>query len=170
MARRLPAIAVITATAVVAFGVAVWMTGRPSPAAAQASLTGVPPCSAASLQGTYGLLFQGFVAGAPFHGMGVVQFDGAGKASGHFDEMFNGVLDPSTFAGDYAVEPDCTGFVQMTAHQHEKLPAHLHRAGIVVVDGGREGLLLLVDTQPPGEPPPGAPEPSFTVSGTFKRM
>jgi hypothetical protein len=40
----------------------------------------------------------------------------------------------------------------------------------VVVQGGKEGFLLLLDTQFPGERPPGAPEPSFTISGTFKRL
>ena len=169
MARRFLATTTVLAAVVFLAGVTGVPDG-PAPAAGQASSPVEPACSTASLDGPYGVLIQGFAAGAPFHGIGLARFDGKGKASGRFDETVNGVLDPSTFSGEYAVNADCSGFIQFTEHHHERLPDHLHRVGIVLVDGGREGFFLLLDSQTPGETPPGSPEPSFTISGTFKHL
>jgi hypothetical protein len=99
MRRRLLATTTTIATIVVLGGVGGWTLAGPRPAAGQQPPTAEPACTPATLQGHYGVLFQGFAAGAPFHGTGVIDFDGAGRMSARFDEMVNGALDPSTSAG-----------------------------------------------------------------------
>jgi hypothetical protein len=109
-----------------------------------------PTCSAASLQGAYGLTGQGYLGRVPLAFVGVAVFDGKGHFRGHHDENIGGNIGTATDAGPYQVEGDCHGTIDFDDHHHSNLPDHTHRAKIVVADGGREVMLLGTDTTPKG--------------------
>jgi hypothetical protein len=103
-------------------------------------------CSAATLNGRYGLTFRGlFTRGAvpaainnftPVAGGGLVTFDGNGNLSVAETVSVGGLVNPVNVPGTYTVNSDCTGTF---TNSH----AHLN---LVIVRNGRE--ILAVNTDP----------------------
>ena len=102
-------------------------------------------CSAATLNGRYGLTFSGFsTTGAlpapvstsiPVAGGGLVTFDGNGNLSASETVNFGGLILPVNVTGTYTVNPDCTGSFTTSR-------AHLN---LVIVRNGREILAVNTD-------------------------
>lgn len=115
-------------------------------------------CSAASLNGTYGILSTGFFQGTPptnivptapaasnpFAQVGTISFNGVGGAVGHFTFSFNGMISgtppgtPDTEFASYTVNPDCTGTVTVTG-------TGAGSANIVIVAQGKEVFVMLTN-------------------------
>jgi len=103
-------------------------------------------CSAATLNGRYGLTFSGYSttgavpaltsASIPVVGGGLVTFDGNGNLSASETVNLGGLIEPVNVSGTYAVNSDCTGTFT-TSHAHLNL---------VVIHNGRE--ILAVNTDP----------------------
>jgi hypothetical protein len=127
-------------------------------------------CSAASLQGPYGTFGTGTVARTPLAFVGVLNFDGNGQFSGYHDENHGGAIGSATESGPYKLDPDCHGTIDFANHMHSNVPAHSHRLKMVVVDGGKEVMLLGVDTEPAGTGYKEAiPKPEVIFSASLKR-
>jgi opacity protein-like surface antigen len=126
--------------------------GAIAPAAASAQPNRKwPPCSTATLAGSYGYYANGSVIPnsvgvppGPFVSIGFARFDGGG-AFVWTSNMMPGV----EMQGSYTVNPDCTA----TAVYHFPDPMPSAVADIVIVDEGRE---FFVTTRPE--------EQSFTVA------
>lgn len=75
----------------------------------------VLPCSLATLQGTYGVLANGFlqfgatVATQPLAQIGNITADGAGNVVGQFTFSANGNIVSQSIVATYTVASDCTG-------------------------------------------------------------
>jgi hypothetical protein len=103
-------------------------------------------CSAATLNGRYGLTFSGYSttgavpaltsASIPVAGGGLVTFDGKGNLSASETVNLGGLIEPVDVTGTYTVNSDCTGSFT-TSHAHLNL---------VIVRNGRE--ILAVNTDP----------------------
>lgn len=122
-------------------------------AAGLCSLSGVARadddvCSAASLNGSYGIQSTGSIAAlgpvGPVAEAGIIKFDGAGGASQTTTVSLGGTIIPdrTSLSGSYVVGPDCTGDLTLvlpvpggttTSRQH-----------FVIVDHSKE--LFLVNT------------------------
>jgi hypothetical protein len=105
-------------------------------------------CSAATLNGRYGLTFHGFSTNSavlpapisafiPVAGGGVVTFDGNGNLSISETVSLGGQILPLTLSGSYTVNTDCTGSITTANGVHLKT---------VIVRNGRE--ILAVNTDP----------------------
>jgi len=103
-------------------------------------------CSAATLNGRYGLTFSGYSttgavpaltsASIPVAGGGLVTFDGNGNLSASETVNLGGLILPVNVPGTYTVNSDCTGSFTTSR-------AHLN---LVIVRNGRE--ILAVNTDP----------------------
>ena len=95
-------------------------------------------CSAATLNGRYGLTFRGFTTNAavpapitafvPIIGGGLVTFDGNGNLSASETVSLGGLILPVNVPGTYTVNSDCTGSLTTSR-------AHLN---LVIVRNGGE--------------------------------
>ena len=102
-------------------------------------------CSAATLNGTYGLTFSGFTTNGavpapitafiPIIGGGLVTFDGSGNLSASETVSLGGLILPVNVPGTYTVNSDCTGSLTTSR-------AHLN---LVIVRNGREILAVNTD-------------------------
>jgi len=102
-------------------------------------------CSAATLNGRYGLTFSGFsttgavpapiTAFIPVAGEGLVTFDGNGNLAASETVSLGGLILPVNLPGTYTVNSDCTGSLT-TANAHLNL---------VIVCNGREILAVNTD-------------------------
>jgi hypothetical protein len=76
-------------------------------------------CSAATLAGSSGFTFSGFVKdhgrNVPFAGTGISTSDGAGNISATITASENGDIETFPYTGTYVVNPDCTGSVMSTS-------------------------------------------------------
>jgi hypothetical protein len=93
-------------------------------------------CGEASLTGTYGFAFSGFVVqqnvSQPFYGSGIATFHN-GNVSASFAASVNGAPSPdNTYTGTYTVNHDCTVSVTSTSQGDNFVG--------VIVDGGAEVL------------------------------
>ena len=102
-------------------------------------------CSVATLNGNYGVSWQGFdilragTRSVPWAGVGVETFDGAGNVTTSFTQALNGKITAGlTGAGTYTVNPDCTGSVSFTSGA-----AAAETANFVIIGGGTEALAVL---------------------------
>src|SRR5581483_306805 len=135
---------------VLAAGIALLALPLGTQVASGASGDDGPTCSAASLQGAYGITGQGYLGRVPLAFVGAEVFDGNGHFRGQHDENIGGNIGTATDAGPYQIGKDCHGTIDFDDHHHSNLPEQTHRATVVVVDGGREILLLGTDTTPKG--------------------
>jgi hypothetical protein len=126
-----------------------------------------PSCTAATLNGPYAGHGQGFIARAPFVMLASAGFDGHGRVTGTTIEVMDGVDDSSTFAADYALNPDCTGSVHFTDHHHKVFFDNLHDLAVAVVDGGRRVEFVLAGTRAAAGLSGG---PEIVVSGALERI
>ena len=101
-------------------------------------------CSVATLNGNYGVSWQGFdilragTRSVPWAGVGVETFDGAGNVSISFTSGVNGKIAAGLAgAGTYSVNPDCTGSESFTSGA-----AAAETANFVIVGGGTEALAV----------------------------
>ena len=115
-------------------------TGRHSDATAGMAAAQPSDCSAATLNGSFGVRFEGATrAFGRFASVSLWTFEGQGTvlAAEHFtSEVQNG---SRTIRGTYRVEPDCTWvltFPSELAREHEA------EGLCVVVDGGKEFYCL----------------------------
>ena len=102
-------------------------------------------CSAATLNGRYGLTFSGFTTNGavpapitafiPIIGGGLVNFDGNGNLSASETVSLGGLILPVNVPGTYTVNSDCTGSFTTSR-------AHLN---LVIVRNGREILAVNTD-------------------------
>jgi hypothetical protein len=91
------------------------------------------PCSAATLQGSFGYTVTGFAPGlAPFAAVGRIVFDGSGLVTTTRTLSNNGVIIRGDIAsGTYTVGDNCTGTLTISATGLGQL-----NLDIVVDDGG----------------------------------
>ena len=98
-------------------------------------------CTAATLAGSSGFTFSGFVKdhgrNVPFAGTGLSTSDGAGNLSATITAAENGDVETFPYTGTYVVNPDCTGSVTSTSGGAN--------FSFVIVDGGKEVLGVATD-------------------------
>ncbi len=108
-------------------------------AAQAAPVTDAPPCSLATLNGTYGVWEQGTIAPAPpelpipIVMAALATYDGAGNLSGTFQASLGGLPVPGTFSGTYTVASDCTYTETFVADPPGGAP--LHVSGVITGQG-----------------------------------
>src|SRR6266849_10401226 len=131
------------AAAMIGLGASFFGSNLPKVHAQEVDLEG---CSAATLNGRYGLTFSGYStngalpalisASIPVAGGGLVTFDGNGNLSASETVNLGGKILSVNLPGTYTVNSDCTGSLT-TANAHLNL---------VIVRNGRE--ILAVNTDP----------------------
>jgi hypothetical protein len=98
-------------------------------------------CSNATLAGSSGFTFSGFVKDhgrtVPFAGTGISTADGAGNVSATITASENGSVETFPYTATYVVNPDCTGTVTSTSGGAN--------FSFVIVDGGKEVLGVATD-------------------------
>ena len=98
-------------------------------------------CSSRSLQGAYGVKFEGQRVGlGNLAAVARITFDGEGNFATNEIGRFNGNPIQRTFAGSYTVNEDCTGFISYTSTLTG--PPREVRGDFVIVDGGQEIFFL----------------------------
>jgi hypothetical protein len=99
-------------------------------------------CTAATLTGSSGFTFSGFVKDhgrtVPFAGAGLSTADGAGNVSATITASVNGSIETFPYTATYVVNPDCTGSVTSTSGGAN--------FSIVIVGGGKEVLGVAIDS------------------------
>jgi hypothetical protein len=99
-------------------------------------------CTAATLTGSSGFTFSGFVKdhgrNVPFAGTGISASDGAGNISATITASENGDIETFPYTATYVVNPDCTGSATSTNGGAN--------FSFVIVGGGKE--VLGVSTSP----------------------
>lgn len=111
-------------------------------------------CTAATVKGTYGFTFSGFVKDAngnnvPFYGTGVSANDGEGNTVGTVNGSLNGTFITFPWIGTYVVNPDCTGAATSANGQAN--------FSVVIVRGGAEYMSV-------------ATNPGYTFTVDFKKI
>ena len=113
----------------------------PSAQAQVAKGPGSRRCSSRTLQGAYGVKFEGQRVGlGNLAAVARITFDGEGNFSTNEIGRFNGNPVQRTFTGLYAVDEDCTGFISYTSTL-TGAPREV-RGDFVIVDGGKEIFFL----------------------------
>jgi hypothetical protein len=116
-----------------------------------------PACSPAMLRGAWGYTETGsvitptgvVVAAAA---VGRYEFDRAGNFEGDQNSSANGAVGHDTKQGSYAINPDCTGTLTLTAYR-DGVPQRLSVWAFVIVDGGQEMRAIMTSmTLPNGVP------------------
>jgi hypothetical protein len=135
MKRALPAIMLVVTSMLVLRGV------TPGEAETVPPMHAQPPCTDASLRGSYGYSFDGTVMGiGPTAGSGVITFDGEGNLSGADTLSLNGTIIPRTLTGTYTVQANCTGSVTL-----EVSTGDIFHLAFVIVDSRRELRFIQTD-------------------------
>jgi hypothetical protein len=94
-------------------------------------------CSNRTLNGSYGIKFEGQKIGAgPFVSVSRITFDGNGQFTTAEIGRFNGSPINRTFTGPYTVNDDCTGFLDFSSTI--SVPPHEAHGNFVIVDNGKE--------------------------------
>lgn len=102
---------------------------------------GSQTCSARSLQGSYGIKFEGQKIGTgPFVSVSRITFDGVGSFTTSEVGRFNGNPIVRTFTGPYTVNGDCTGFLDFSSTI--SVPPHDAHGNFVIVDNGKEFFVV----------------------------
>jgi hypothetical protein len=105
-------------------------------------------CTAATLNGPYGLTLTGTIVGVgPLAIVGVATFDGERNISVTQTANVNGNAFPEHETGTYTVSSNCTGSSTVGGHG----------ANFVILAGGREQILIGTDH-------------GTVLTGTFKKM
>ena len=113
-------------------------------------------CSPRTLQGSYGIRFEGTKLGVgPFVSISRITFDGRGQFTTNEIGRFNGSLVQRSFTGPYVVNDDCTGYLDFSSNLTN--PPHQAHGDFVIVDQGQEFFVL--DN-----------EDGWTASGVGKRI
>lgn len=99
-----------------------------------------PECSNATVQGSYGVMFNGTIFGRGLvGGVGVIRFDGEQSwslvATNVSEDL--GVQHFTNDTGTYEVNADCTGSATLTTREG------LVTSDFVILDSGREVLLII---------------------------
>ncbi len=98
-------------------------------------------CTAATLAGSSGFTFSGFVKdhgrNVPFAGTGISTSDGAGNISATITASENGDIETFPYTGTYVVSPNCTGSVTSTSGGAN--------FSFVIVGGGKEVFGVTTD-------------------------
>ena len=113
-------------------------------------------CSERTLQGSYGIRFEGTKIGVgPYVSVSRITFDGQGQFTTDEIGRFNGNLVQRTFTGTYVVNDDCTGYLNFSSNLTN--PPHVAFGNFVIVDDGKE--FFFVDN-----------EDTWAASGVGKRI
>ena len=113
-------------------------------------------CSLRTLQGAYGIRFEGTKLGTGlFVSVSRITFDGQGQFTTNEIGRFNGTLVQRSFTGPYTVNEDCTGYLDFSSNLTN--PPHQAHGDFVIVDQGQEFFVL--DN-----------EDGWAASGVGKRM
>jgi hypothetical protein len=108
---------------------------------AQAQSSSARKCSARTLNGAYGIKFEGQKLGkGPFVSIARIEFDGIGQFSTAEIGRFNGKPIKRTFAGPYKVNEDCTGYLDFDSTITD--PSHEAHGDFVIVNGGQEFFVV----------------------------
>ncbi|MCX7109006.1 MAG: hypothetical protein NTX45_02525 [Proteobacteria bacterium] len=98
-------------------------------------------CSAKTLQGAYGVKFEGQKLGTgPFVSVSRIVFDGVGTFTSDEIGRFNGAPVQRTFTGPYTVNQDCTGFLDFSSNLSD--PPHEATGNLVIVNKGQEFFIV----------------------------
>lgn len=128
----------------------------PSVQAQVNTASGKRKCSSRTLQGAWGIKFEGQKIGTgPFVSVGRITFDGVGTFTTSEIGRFNGNPINRTFTGPYTVNEDCTGLLDFSSAITN--PPHNAHGNFVIVDEGRE--FFVVDN-----------EDGWAASGVGKRI
>jgi len=107
----------------------------------QAQTGGSRRCSVRTLNGAYGIKFEGQKIGVgPFVSVSRITFDGDGRFTTSEIGRFNGNPVQRTFTGPYTVNEDCTGFLDFSSTLSN--PPHEAFGNFVIVNEGREFFVL----------------------------
>jgi hypothetical protein len=100
-------------------------------------------CSDATLNGDFGLSLAGhnIVSSVLFAFVGTLSADGSGSFTGTGLSSRSGHMSRLTFTGKYSVKPDCIGTASLSFR-----PGLVIVLEFVLVDDGREALVLVADT------------------------
>lgn len=102
---------------------------------------GARKCSTRTLQGAYGIKFEGQKLNeGPFVSISRITFDGEGTFTSVEIGRFNGNLVQRTFTGPYTVNEDCTGSLNFSSSLSN--PPHEAHGELVIVDEGREFFVV----------------------------
>ena len=102
---------------------------------------GSQTCSERTLQGAYGIRFEGTKLGVGlFVSVSRITFDGHGRFTTNEIARFNGSLVQRTFTGPYVVNDDCTGYLDFSSNLTN--PPHEALGNFVIVDNGQEFFVL----------------------------
>ena len=93
-------------------------------------------CGPQTLHASFGFYYTSGVSGTPTYGVGigVVSFDGAGKATSSETVSISGTILRATSSVTYTVNPDCTGTITWTYPDFGDLVVH---ADLVIADNGK---------------------------------
>jgi len=98
-------------------------------------------CSTRTLNGAYGIKFEGQKIGVgPFVSVSRITFDGEGQFTTNEIGRFNGNLVQRTFTGPYTVNDDCTGFLDFSSTLSN--PPHQAHGNFVIVNQGQEFFVV----------------------------
>lgn len=103
---------------------------------APALLSAQAHCGLQTLQASYAFYYTSGVPGTPSYGVGVgvVTFDGAGKATSTETVSVGGSIIPAVSSVTYTVKPNCTGTITWTYPDFGGLVVH---ADLVIADNGK---------------------------------
>lgn len=111
------------------------------PVAQAQSGSGSRRCSTRTLNGAYGIKFEGQKIGVgPFVSVSRITFDGAGQFTTNEIGRFNGNLVQRSFTGPYTVNEDCTGILDFSSTISN--PPHEASGNFVIVNQGQEFFVL----------------------------
>jgi hypothetical protein len=131
----------IFATNLLGWRLAAPITAAPLASPRQAGGPGSQRCSARTLQGSYGIRFEGTKIGVgPFVSVSRITFDGQGQFTTNEVGRSNGALVQRTFTGPYVVNDDCTGYLNFSSNLTN--PPHEAFGNFVIVDEGKEFFVL----------------------------
>ena len=93
-------------------------------------------CGLHTVQGSYGFYYTSGVPGSPSYGIGVgvVTFDGTGKATSTETVSLSGQILSATSSVAYTVNPDCTGTITWTYPDFGGLVV---QGKLVITDNGK---------------------------------
>jgi len=94
------------------------------------------PCSAATLKGPYMGRSSGTVIGLPYTTLNLINFDGAGSASGSGTTVLNGVVSFPVITATYTVNSDCTGTI-------DSVPAGLSQ-NFTIKENGKQVFFVTI--------------------------
>jgi hypothetical protein len=102
---------------------------------------GSQTCSTHTLNGSYGIRFEGSKLGLGLYvSVSRVTFDGQGQFTVSEIGRSNGSLVERTFTGPYVVNSDCTGYLDYSSNLTN--PPHQAHGNFVIVNQGQEFYII----------------------------